>query len=90
MSNTKSIPRTDICEDCDREIVGQFEGAKGKDELIQLARESEEGFMTVTAGSATISYACSCSYVEVEYGPGSVSAWDIPDGWLWEDDDDGE
>ncbi len=80
------VPRTDICEECEREIVPELTETPrtGRDELIQQAREAEEGFMPVTAGTVTVRWECRCSSVDVEYGPGSTSAWDIPDGWLWE------
>jgi kynureninase len=61
---------------------------KGKDELIHQARQADEGYMPVTAGKVTVSFSCRCSHVHVDYGPGSTAAWNIPDGWMWEDDVD--
>lgn len=90
MSSTdrEEVSRTDLCEDCEREIVPELVHLEGQHELIQQAREAEEGFMPITAGSATVRYTCRCGGVDVEFKPGSASAWDIPDGWLWEDDSD--
>jgi len=76
------IPRTDICENCDREIIPELVKLTGQHELIHKARKQE---YSVSAGEATISLSCACSHVHVKYGPGSASAWDIPDGWMWED-----
>lgn len=84
----KEVPRTDRCEECEREIVPELEYLTGKHELIHQARQSEEGFMPVIGGKATVVFRCQCSTARVEYGPGSASAWDIPDSWLWEDDVD--
>lgn len=82
----EEIPRTDICENCDREIEAELVELTGKHELVQQARDADEGFMPVTGGKATVSFSCRCSHVQVEYGPGSCSAWDIPGSWLWEDE----
>jgi len=86
MSDNTDTPRTDICENCDREIVPELVKVTGQHELIHEARKQDEGFMPVAAGKATVSFSCRCSHVQVEYGPGSASAWDIPDGWMWEDE----
>jgi hypothetical protein len=85
-TNDNETPRTDICESCDREIVPELVKVTGQHELIHEARKQEEGFMPVTGGKATVSFSCRCSNVRVEYGPGSASAWDIPDSWMWEDE----
>jgi len=85
---TAEIPRTDICEQCDMEIVAEVVGIEGKDELIHRARTANEGFMSVTAGKAEIRFSCACDGVTVEYGPGSTTAWDVPDSWMWEDNVD--
>lgn len=79
-------PRTDICEECDREIATEVTKLTGQHELIHQARMADEGFTPVTGGKVTVSFSCRCSHAEVEYGPGSASAWDIPDAWMWEDD----
>lgn len=84
----EEIPRTDICEECEREIVANVEAVTGKHDLIQQARETELGFKPVSGGSVTVRFSCRCSTMEVEYGPGSASAWDAPDVWLWEDEID--
>jgi hypothetical protein len=86
----EDIPRTDICEECDREIVPKVNHIEGQHELIHKARTADEGFMSVTAGKATITFQCRCSSVRVEFGPGSASAWDFPDGWMWEDEAEAE
>lgn len=80
----EKVPRTDICENCDREIIPEIVNITGQHELIHQARKQEEGFMPITGGKATISFSCRCSRMEVEYGPGSASAWDVPDSWMWE------
>jgi hypothetical protein len=82
------IPRTDICEECDREIVPEVKHIEGQHEIIHRARTAEEGFMPVTAGKAEIRFKCACSSVTVEFGPGSATAWDVPDAWMWEDNVD--
>ncbi len=87
-SSTEEVPRTDLCEECEREIVPELESLTGQHELIHQARQADEGFMPVTGGTATVGFSCRCSSVKVEYGPGYASAWDIPDGWLWEDEID--
>lgn len=84
----EEIPRTDRCESCEREIVSEVTHVTGKHDLIQQARETDLGFTPVTAGSVTVSFSCRCSTMTVEYGPGSASAWDVPDAWLWEDEID--
>jgi hypothetical protein len=88
MSQTETpdeeVPRTDICEECDREIVAEVVKVEGQHELIHQAREADEGFMPVTGGKVTVSFGCRCSHVQIEYGPGSTSAWSIPDAWMWE------
>jgi len=81
----EEIPKTDICENCEREILPELERVTGKHDLINQSRETDEGFMPVTGGTATVRFSCQCSSVEVEFGPGSASAWDFPDGWMWED-----
>ena len=80
------IPRTDRCEECEREIVPELVELTGQHELIQQARDADEGFMPITAGKATVRYSCRCGSAEVEFGPGAASAWDIPQGWLWGSD----
>jgi len=85
-SESEEIPPTDLCENCGREIVPEVVKLKGKDELIHEARTAKEGWMSATAGTATIRFKCRCSHVDVEYGPGSASAWDFPDSWMWEDE----
>jgi len=82
----EEIPRTDICEECDREISAELVALEGQHELIHEARKAEEGFMPITAGKATVSFSCRCSHVQVEFRPGSTSAWDVPDAWMWEDE----
>lgn len=82
--NGEEVPRTDICEECDREITAELVGLKGQHEIIHQAREADEGFMPVTGGKATVSFSCRCSHVRVEFGPGSTSAWDVPGAWMWE------
>lgn len=82
------IPRTDICEECEREITPELQKLTGQHELINQAREAKEGFYPVTGGKATVSFSCLCSSVKVEYGPGSATAWDVPDAWMWEDEID--
>jgi hypothetical protein len=86
----EEVPRTDLCEECEREIVCEVVHVEGQHELIQQAREADEGFMPITGGKATLRYKCRCGHADVEFGPGSASAWDIPDGWLWEDSTEGE
>lgn len=89
MSDTNDeIPRTDICEECKREIVPEVRNIKGQHELIHRARTSDEGFMSITAGKAEIRFSCACSGVTVEFGPGSATAWDMPDSWMWRDNTD--
>jgi len=83
----EEVPRTDLCEECEREIVPELVELTGQHELIQQAREAGEGFAPITGGKATVRYSCRCGSAEVEFAPGSASAWDIPDGWLWEDED---
>lgn len=80
----EEIPRTDRCEDCEREIVPELVGIEGQHEIINEARQADEGFYPITAGEATVRFSCRCSHVDVEFGPGSASAWDVPDGWMWE------
>lgn len=87
---SEQIPRTDICEECEREIVPEVDHVDGQHDLIHQARTADEGFMAVTGGSVTVTFACLCSRVQVEYGPGSASAWDIPDEWMWEDEVDSD
>lgn len=82
----KEIPRTDLCERCEREIDPELVELKGQHDLINQAREADEGFNPITGGEATVSFSCRCSHVEVEFGPGSASAWDVPDEWMWEDE----
>jgi len=82
------IPRTDLCEECRREIVANVESVKGQHELIHEAREADEGWMSATGGSVVVRFKCECASVDVEYGPGSVSTWKMPDAWMWEDDDE--
>jgi DnaJ-domain-containing protein 1 len=81
----QETPRTDICEECETEIVSEVERVRGQHELIHQARTSEEDFMSVTGGEVTVRFSCRCSSLKVDYGPGSASAWDVPDAWLWED-----
>lgn len=84
----EEIPRTDICEECDREIVAELVELEGQHEIIHQARTADRGFEPVTAGQATVSYSCRCSHVRVKFGPGTTSAWDVPDGWMWDEDDE--
>lgn len=80
-----AIPRTDICEECDREIVPEVRHIEGQHELIHRARTADEGFRPITTGKAEIRFSCACDGVTVEYGPGSTSSWKVPDAWMWED-----
>lgn len=82
------IPRTDICEQCEMEIVPEVVDIEGQHELIHRARCADEGFMPITEGKAEIRFSCACDGVTVEYGPGSTTAWDVPDSWMWEDNVD--
>jgi len=86
----KKIPRTDLCEECEREIIPEVEHVEGQHELIHQARTVDEDFMPVTGGKVTVRFSCRCSSVDIEYGPGSASAWDVPDAWMWEDQVDAE
>ncbi len=81
----QETPRTDICEGCEKEIVAEVERVEGKHELIHQARTAEEGFMSAVGGSVEIRFECLCSSVVVEFGPGSASAWEFPDEWMWPD-----
>lgn len=83
--DASEVPRTDICEDCDREITFELEAVEGRHELIHKARTADEGFNPVTAGTAKVRFSCACGSVTVEFGPGSATAWDFPDGWMWPD-----
>lgn len=82
----KEVPRTDICEECEREIVAEVSKIEGQHELIHEARTAEEGWMSTTAGQVTIRFKCVCDHVDVEYGPGTASAWDFPECWMWEEE----
>lgn len=84
----EEIPRTDLCESCNGEIVPEVKKIEGQHKLIHEARNAEEGWMSATGGNATIRFKCECSRVDVEYGPGSASAWDFPGSWMWEDEGD--
>lgn len=84
MEAEDSFARTDICENCDREIVAELVKLEGQHELILKARQADDGFVPITGGKATISFSCRCSHAQIEFGPGSASAWEIPDEWLWE------
>lgn len=78
------VPRTDRCENCEREITTELTQLTGQHELIHQARRRGDGFSMAKAGTATVTFACSCSYVEVEYAPGKMRVWELPDGWKWE------
>jgi hypothetical protein len=84
------VDRTDLCEECEREILPEVEHIEGQHELIHDARTAEEGFMPATGGKVVVRFSCQCSSVAVEYGPGSASAWKFPEAWMWADDYDGE
>lgn len=90
MSDQQSaeIPRTDICEQCEYEIVSELVGMEGKHELIHRARTIDEDFFSVTAGKVEVELKCHCSSVTIEFGPGTQSAWKFPDSWMWEDNVD--
>lgn len=87
---TNSAPRTDICEECDREILVEFKSFIGQHELIHRARTADEDkqFYPVRGGSATIRMYCRCGSVDVEFNEGKVGlgAREFPDGWMWEDE----
>lgn len=78
----ESVPRVNICPDCDREITAELVHFKGQHALIHEASDVDEGFMPVTAGEATVRLSCRCEHVDVEFAPGSTSAWDVPDAWM--------
>jgi len=84
MTDKEEIPRTDICEECEREIETSVVKIDGQHELIHEARETDDKWMSATAGAVVIRFKCRCASVDVEYGPGSVSALNIPDAWMWE------
>lgn len=84
--NENQTPRTDICEECERDIVCEVVAVEGHHELIHKARTAEEGFMSVTAGKVVVEFSCRCGSAKVEYGPGSASAWEFPDSWMWPDE----
>jgi hypothetical protein len=84
MSDTTDVPRTDLCEECETEIVSQVVDWSGRDEIIHEARKAEEGFMPATGGEVEVLFRCDCSQMTATFGPGSVSAWDVPDEWMWE------
>jgi hypothetical protein len=81
----QATDRTDLCEECEREIVAEVERVEGKHELIHQSRTAEEGFMPITGGTVAVRFSCRCSSFTAEYGPGSASAWDVPDAWMWEE-----
>lgn len=83
-------PRTDLCEECDREILPELSHVEGQHDIIHAARTADEGFMPATGGAVVVTFQCQCSSVRVEFGPGSASAWDFPDSWMWPDDFDDE
>jgi len=80
-----ATPRTDFCEDCDEEIHPEVTRVEGRDDLIHGARNADNGFESVVAGKVEVTFSCACSHVTVEYGPGSASAWDFPESWMWPD-----
>lgn len=82
------VPRTDICEECDEEIVHELVAVNGRHEMIHQARTADEGFKPVTEGSVEVVFKCRCSHVRVEFGPGNAPAWEFPDAWMWADDFD--
>jgi hypothetical protein len=84
------VDRTDLCEECEKEILPEVEHVEGQHELIHKARTAEEGFMPVTGGRVVVRFSCRCASVEVEYGPGTASAWEFPEAWMWADDYDPE
>ena len=81
-----NVPRTDICEQCEREIVPEVKRIRGQHELIHQSRTADEDFDRIAAGTVTVVFACACSRLEVEYGTGTATAWDVPDAWMWDDE----
>lgn len=90
MTSETEVPRTDLCEECDREIQVELVGFRGQHELIHNARTADEDkqFFPVRGGEARVKMSCGCGYVNVEFGDGSVGlgAGEFPDGWMWEDE----
>lgn len=84
------IPRTDICEECDEEIVHELVAVNGKHKMIHRARTAQQGINHISGGSVEVVFKCRCSSVRVEFGPGSASAFEFPDAWMWADDFDPE
>jgi len=84
MTDKEEIPRTDICEECEREIVSNALYIGGKHELIHEAREADDKRMSATGGKVVIRFECRCESINVEYGPGSISVRNMPDAWMWE------
>jgi len=84
MTDKEEIPRTDMCEECEREIVPSLEHIDGKHELIHETREVDDKWMSATGGTVVIRFKCRCASVDVECGPGSVAVCKMPDAWMWE------
>lgn len=82
--DSETVPRTDICEQCEREILVELTSFTGQHELIHEARTADGGYMPAKGGSATVRMYCRCGSVNVEFEPGRASSWDFPDGWMWE------
>jgi hypothetical protein len=85
MTDKEENPRTDICEECEREIVPSLVYIDGKHELTHETREVDDKWMSATWGTAVIRFKCRCASVDVEYGPGSVSVRKMPDAWMCEE-----
>lgn len=78
------IPRTDICESCDREIVPELGSVSGQHAMIHAARTAGEGYTRISESSAEIRWSCACSGVTMESN--GVSEFDVSDDWMWEDE----
>lgn len=79
-------PKTDICEECDREIIPELVWVNGQHEMIDAARDPDEDFTRISETSAVIRWSCACSSVKVEMESSGITAFDVPDEWMWDDE----
>lgn len=72
-----------VCPECGKEVLPETTGFTGLVELIEGAAQKDEGWQSVVAGEVEITLSCQCpgSSATVEFGPGKVSAWDVPEQW---------
>lgn len=71
-----------ICPECGSEFIPELTEFSGTTELIEKAEAAAEDTYSFQECEATVVLSCRCDSVEVEFRPGRVLGYELPEQWL--------